>query len=1093
MRKILLLSPLLLFLYTHVSGQGITTATISGIIVDQNSEPLPGANILAVHTPSGSEYGTSSRPDGRFTIVNARVGGPYVVTVSFVGYESQVRENVQLSLGNTTTLEFKLAESGTQLEELVVTSSSVFNAERTGAASNISNRTIQSVPTITRGLRDFTKISPLANTSGNGTSFAGANNRYNQFAIDGLVNNDVFGLAASGTNGGQTGIEPISLDAIEEFQINVAPYDVRQGGFTGGGINAVTRSGSNKFQGSVYFFGNNQNLVGDVNPNTDVKLKYPEYKDYQAGIRLGGPIIKNKVFFFVNGEITRSKTPLGFQPGTGESNISIDEVNRVVNTLETIAPDFNPGAYLGIADELNSNKWLAKVDWNINKNHKLTIRHSYTYGENIDNSRSSNQLRFYDNGVYFPSTTNSTGIELNSVFGDDISNRLLVGRTTVRDDRDPLGTPFPYTLINLTNGRSIIFGSENSSVANQLDQDNYTITDNLTFFRGQHTITLGTHNEFYKFYNLFVQNIYGNYAFRSLEDFESQAGATPVAPTFYRVGYSFKEDGPLQTEGGSSFNAFQFGLYAQDEWQATDRLKVTAGLRIDIPVFPDKPEGNEAFNTAYGEQGLTGTVPDSKILWSPRLGFNLDAFGNKDLQVRGGIGLFTGRVPFVWVSNQYSNNGQLNGTYSTGNSSSSGTPLTNGIGYVTDPHAQPLPGQVPIASVTPGRGAINIIDPDFRFPQVFRTNLAVDKALPWGLTATVEGIFSKTYNNVNFVNLNRVEQTNFTFAGADTRPRYTTTSTSPTASGYTSAGRIDPNFEEIVKLENTNEGYSYNVVFQLQKNFDKGFSGSLAYTYGESKDLNSGTSSVAYSNWQFVNNVNGLNSLPLTRSNYSLGSRIVGLVSYRKEYTIGATQISLFYNGQSGQPFSYRYNGDLNFDGTQNDLIYVPAQASDINLVSYTITVDGSPVTVTPEEQWAALDAFIERDDYLSSRRGNYAERNGARTPFQHQFDLRLMQEFLVQTGNISNRLQLTLDVMNVGNLVNSDWGRQYTLANQEFALVNFLGLRDDDPSASTVDYSANVPRFTYNAGGQTNGKAWAANDFFSRWRMQIGLRYIFN
>lgn len=1094
MRKFLLFSLFLLAIAQQLAAQGITTATIAGTITDQNNEPLPGANILAVHTPSGSEYGTSSRPDGRFTIVNARVGGPYQITVSFVGYETIVRDDVYLSLGNTTDLNFRLLESGTQLEEVEVTSSSIFNADRTGASSNISNRTIQNVPTINRGLRDFTKLSPLANTAGNGTSFAGANNRYNQFAIDGLVNNDVFGLAASGTNGGQTGIEPISLDAIEEFQINIAPYDVRQGGFTGGGINAVTRSGSNKFQGSVYYFINNQDFVGRTNPNSGVEAKYPEYKDYQAGIRLGGPIIKNKLFFFVNGEITRSKTPLAFQPGSAESNITTGEVERVINTLRALDTNFDPGSYLGIADELNSNKWLAKLDWNINANHKLTVRHSYTYGENIDNSRTSNQLRFYNNGVYFPTTTNSTGIELNSVFGSSISNRLLLGRTSVRDDRDPLGNPFPYTLINLTNGRSIAFGSENSSVANQLDQDIYSLTDDVTIFKGKHTLTLGTHNEFYKFYNLFVQNIFGNYAFNSLEAFESQTSGAPVAPTFYRIGYSFADDGPLQTSGGASFNAFQLGLYAQDEWQFTDRLKLIAGLRLDLPIFPDDPQGNDAFNEAYGTQGRTGEVPDPKILFSPRAGFNYDVFGNKTTQVRGGVGLFTGRVPFVWVSNQYSNNGQLIGTYSVGNSSSSGAPLTNGITYNVNPYAQPLPGQPPIAAVTPGRGAVNVIENDFRFPQVFRSNLAVDQELPWGLTGTIEAIFSKTYNNVNFVNLNRQPQQGFTFAGPDTRPRYTTTSTNPTASGYNSAGRLDPNFEEIVKLENTDEGYSYNFVFQLQKQLTKGFSASVSYTYGESKDLNSGTSSVAYSNWQFVNNVNGLNNLPLTRSNYSLGSRVVGLLSYRKEYMSGhgATQISLFYNGQSGQVFSYRYNGDLNYDGTSNDLIYVPEDASEINLVSYTITVDGNPVTVTPEEQWAALDKFIRTDSYLRDRRGKYAERNGARMPFQHQFDLRILQEFGINAGNSMNKLQLSVDILNVGNLINSDWGRQYTLANQEFALINYLGLRDDDPASATVDYSANTPRFTYNAGGQTNNKAWAANDFLSRWRMQLGIRYIF-
>lgn len=1077
MRKILLLTAFALLAFTGAYAQGITTSAVQGQVTDAKGQPLPDATILAVHTPSGTQYGTSTRADGRYTIPNARVGGPYTITISFIGYEQKQISDVYLSLGNTATVSTQLAESGTELQEIMVSANreSVFNSDRTGAATNVDSRTITTVPTISRGLRDFTKLNPLANTSGSGTSFAGANNRYNQFAIDGLVSNDVFGLTSSGTNGGQTGIEPISLDAIEEFQINIAPYDVRQGGFTGGGINAVTRSGSNTFQGSVYYFGNNQGLVGQNNPNTSEKAKYPEYKDYQAGFRVGGPIIKNKLFFFVNGEITRQSTPLAFEPGTASSNITVAEVERVLDVLSDLAPGYNPGTYTSMADETNSDKILAKIDWNINNNHKLSIRHSYTFGENIDVTRSANQLRFYNTGVYFPSKTNSTALELNSIFGTQFSNRLLLGYTSVKDDRDPLGNPFPYTLINLANspsGRTIVFGSENSSVANQLDQDIITITNDFTMFKGKHTITIGTHNEIYKFYNLFVQNIFGNYAFRSLEDFETQTEADPAdreAPTFYQVGYSFANDGPFQTQGAADFSAMQLGLYAQDEFQATPNLKITAGVRMDLPIFQDSPAGNAAFNTTYGDEGKTGVVPDSKILWSPRVGFNWDVLGDKTLQVRGGTGIFTGRVPFVWVSNQFTNNGEVTGTYSIGASGPSDTPLTNGIVYSADPFDQPTAEDV---GATPGRGAINVIAPDFKFPQVFRTNLAIDKQLPWGLVATVEGIFSKTYNNINFTNLNRTVNETFEYLdgtgqpAADQRTRY-------------NSGRADANYDEIVKLSNTNEGYSYNVMAQLQKQFEKGFSGSIAYSYGDAKDLNSGTSSVAYSNWRYVNNVNGLNDLPSTRANFSSGSRVTGIVSYRKEYLNGmmSTQVSLFYNGQSGQPVSYIYTGDLNADGTSNDLIYVPKDASEINLV--TIPASGSNPAVSPADQWAALNAFIEGDDYLKDRRGKYAERNGARLPFQHQFDFRLLQEFAVKAGNSTNRIQLSFDVINVGNLLNKEWGRQYFLSNQQFSLIN------------TVSTGA-TPTFRFNP-ALTNGEAYAASDLASRWRAQIGIRYIFN
>ncbi|NJK98113.1 MAG: TonB-dependent receptor [Bacteroidales bacterium] len=744
-------------------------------------------------------------------------------------------------------------------------------------------------------------------------------------------------------------------------------------------------------------------------------------------------------------------------------------------------------------------KFLAKINWNINDKHKLTLRHSYTFGENIDISRGQNALRFYNHGVYFPSTTNSTGLELNSIFNTKMANRLLVGYTRVRDDRDPLGNPFSTILINLDGGKTITVGNENSSVANQLDQDIISFDNDFNLYLGRHTLTFGTHNEMYRFYNLFVQNIYGNYAYKTLANFESIGTASEVAPTFYGIGYSFaNDDNPSQSKGAAEFTAFQLGLYAQDEFQLTKNLQVTAGLRVDIPIFPDKPESNADFNTAYASQEVsTGTVPESKLLWSPRIGFNWDVFNNKSLQVRGGTGLFTGRVPFVWVSNQFSNNGQLNGAYSVGGSSSSSNPIPP-IGpnsvvlkFTADPYGQPLAENL---GQKAGRGAINVIDKNFKFPQVLRSNIAIDKTLPFGIVATIEGIFSKTLNNINFTNLNRQADPNFVFSGPDQRPRYTSGSSDPTNRSYVNSARINSSYEEIVKLNNTNDGYAYNFVFQLQRAFKQGFQASAAYTFGESMDLNSGTSSVAYSNWRYVNNVHGLNDLRLSTSNFSTRSRIIGFVSYRKDY-LGShmsSHISLFYSGQSGQPLSYIYDGDLNNDGTSNDLIYVPRSANEINLTAFTKTVDGNSVTVTPQEQWEQLNAFIENDKYLKNRRGEYAHRNAANSiPFQHQFDLRLQQEFNLKTGTVDNKLQITFDIINVGNLINKDWGRQYYASNQQISLIRFVGLYDSDPSAN-VNYSENKPMFNYNGNGLTNGKPYSTSDLGSRWRAQIGVRYIF-
>jgi hypothetical protein len=1064
----------LLFVLQDSWGQGVTTSSLTGSVTDAKSDGLPGATVVAIHTPSGTRYGTSTLTDGRFTIPNMRVGGPYAITISFIGFQDQIFNNVNLGLGVASTIQVKMLEQSGQLNEVVVTSTGgdVLSPERTGAATNVGRETIQSIPTISRGLRDFTKLSPLANTNASGTSFAGTSNRYNQFAIDGIVNNDVFGLSGSGTNGGQIGIEPISLDAIEEFQINIAPFDVRQGGFTGGGINAVTRSGTNTFQGSAYYFGNNEKFVSPYNPNTEEKADYPAYKDFQTGFRLGGPIIKNKLFFFANGEVTKSTTPLAFDPtisGSG-SQIPMDAINRVLATLRRIAPSYDPGSYGAIDDELNSRKFLAKIDWNISQKHRLSLRHSYAYGENIDNSRGNNSLNFYNNGQYFPSTTNSSALELNSVFGSKFSNNLLLGYTAVRDDRDPLGDPFPNVRIYLDGGANIQLGSEFSSVANVLNQDILSLTDNFSYYKGKHTFTLGTHNEFYKFYNQFVQNIYGGYGYKTLAGFESIGTAAEVSPSYYAKSYSFDtSDDPGQTKGAAKFSAMQLGLYIQDEYQATDNVKVTVGVRADLPVFNDQPANNPAFATAYASRGIsTDQIPDVKVLWSPRAGFNWDVLGDNSLKVRGGTGLFTGRAPFVWISNQYTNTGTVIGTYSLGRLSSSENPITTpaGLKFSADPYNQPT------AATFGGNaaiGAINITDTNYKFPQTWRTNIGIDKTLPYGLVATLEGIYSKGYNNIIFENLNRAIDPNFTFDGADKRPRYL-------------SNRINSAFDEIILFSNSNKGYTYNLVAQLQKQMADNWAGSVSYTYGSAQDIFPATSSTAYSNWRNLYNVNGPNAPVAGIANFDTQHRISGYVTYRKEYLKNfATQVSLFYNGQTGQPVSYIYNGDLNNDGTTNDLIYVPSNSSEINLVQ---PASGSP---SVEDQWKALDAFISADEYLNSRRGQYVERNGGRLPFQHQFDIRVLQDLGISLGNTSNKLQLSFDLINLGNLLNKEWGADYTTSFNSFSLINYTG------QADKTGADAQKPTFTYTGAGQNNGKVYTESNFNSRWRGQFGIRYIFN
>ncbi|MDX5418833.1 MAG: hypothetical protein LPK09_06430, partial [Hymenobacteraceae bacterium] len=483
-----------------------------------------------------------------------------------------------LALGQNFRLDITLSESATALGEVEVTATQdkIINSDRTGAATNISNEQIQSLPTISRSLNDFTRITPQASTSGPGISFAGQNNRFNNFSIDGTDNNDVFGLSSSGTNGGQTGVQPISLDAIEAIQVVIAPFDVRQSGFTGGGVNAITRSGSNRFTGSAYYFWNNEKLVGK-SPDEE-RTRLPDFTDYQTGLRVGGPILKDKLFFFVNGELTKRVAPLLFEPGSPSSNITLDEANRVFAAANRLG--YDPGSFTDIEDETTSEKIFARLDWNVTDNHQVTLRHSYVHAENIDNSRTPNALRFANNAEFFPSTTNSSVLQVRSQFGSSYANEAIIGYTRVRDDRSIIGDPFPSVTLRLSGGRTISFGSEPFSGQNQLDQDVFTITNNFNIFLGKHTFTLGTHNEFYKTFNLFIRQEFGAYEYNSIEEFEAVGTPDEQAPSAFFRNYSRTG----VREQGAEFSAFQLGFYAQDEYAARNNLKFTFGLRLDIPT-----------------------------------------------------------------------------------------------------------------------------------------------------------------------------------------------------------------------------------------------------------------------------------------------------------------------------------------------------------------------------------------------------------------------------------------------------------------------------------------------------------------------------
>ena len=1077
MKKVLFTLSLLMALFIGANNsfaQGVTTSALSGVVQDDKGSALPGATIIAVHTPSGTQYGVAANANGRFRLSNLRVGGPYKITFSFVGFKNDERKGVFLALGQTLNLTVKLQTEASTLNavEVVARKDDVFDGNRTGVQTIINEQRINETPTVSRSIADFARLEPTAalteGSDGFSVSIAGQNNRYNAIYIDGAVNNDVFGLAGSGTNGGQTGVAPISIDAIEQFQVSVAPFDVRQSGFAGGSINAVTRSGSNNFEGSVYGFVRNQTMAGyspiEDNQEGSERSALSPFTAQTYGVRLGGPIIKDKLFFFVSAELQRDETPLPFNFNNYQGSATRAELNQLVTKLNGFG--YDPGGFEDNKGSLSAERFLARFDYNINKNHRLSFRISSTTANNVENLQSNtNLIAFQNRAESFISNTLSTSLELRSSFGNDYANKFTIGYTRVRDDRDPTGSPFPT--VNIDDGQgSIQFGAEPFSTANLLNQDVFTITNDFEIYKGKHTITIGTHNEFYNIANLFIAFNYGQFRYGSLNDFLTDQPSTDFDRNYSQVDNVVGDE----SQAIAKFNAGQFGLYIQDEFQVTDRLKLTGGLRIDVPFFQDTPT-NEAFNNTtaplleqfYDLKGAkTGSFIKPQVMFAPRFGFNYDVRGDQTLQLRGGVGVFTSRVPLVWPGGAFNNYGFNVGGIFFGNN-------------VFEPNVnnQP-PGNVDVANPSPS-GTIDLFAEDFRIPQVMKADIAVDYKLPWGMIGTLEFLYTKvmsapTYRNVNL----RPSVGNLT-GTPDNRPI------------FDRRDEIDDTYGRILLAESTNKGYAYNIVAQIQKPFDNGLSFSASYSYGDSFSVFDGTSSQNSSQWRGLNTVTGRNGFnELQRSNFSAGSRIVAQVSYRKEYAgFGASQIGLIFTGQAGNPFSYIYNDGGNLtseDSRERSLIYVPRDASEIRLVDI---VDNGVVTKTAAQQWTELDAFISSDKHLDSRRGQYAERNGSRAPFQGFFDLRFLQEFYIKTGNGKrNTLQFSFDIFNFANMLNPNWGR-LRFVSSNFQLLNFEGF----------ETGTTTPTFTFD--GVENNKPSFSNfddNGFrsSRWQMQVGIRYIF-
>lgn len=1064
----------------------VTTSSMSGRITEPDGAAIAGATVVAVHVPSGSKYYSVADNAGNYRIQNMRVGGPYEVEVVFLGFGTVKRGGISLRLGETFVYDAQLKEEALSLSEVVISAglvNPILNSNRTGASMNISSREMTSLPSISRSLTDFTRMTPQAN----GNSFAGRDGRFNTVTIDGAAFNNNFGLSSSAMPGGSS--QPISLDAIEQVSVNLAPYDVRLSQFTGASINAVTKSGDNKLKVTAYTYLRPKTFTGEkVGESIVNNARLRSSSTY--GITVGGPIIKDKLFLFASYEYEKETSPSNaWEPSTNGvadltnriSRTTVADLERAKNHLLS-AYNYDPGEYQNFSSFPSENyKILARLDWNIARNHKFAFRYNRLRNTSTsltnatsgppsvprnNNSRVGEYSISFSNAFYGnENAIDAFAGELNSTFGNRFSNKFLVSYTKTMDPRRTSNSDiFPFVDIYKDGNPYMSFGYELFTYRNQVLNNTFSVVNNLSINLNKHTITAGIAYD-----NIFVNNSYiregtSYYRYASLDDFINNA-----KPTGFGVTYGYNGADPKGVEMSFGLGS----LYLQDEWIMNKQFKLTYGIRAEYPMYHNSLMDNPAISALKFKDGFkfdVSTWPNTKLQINPRVGFNWDVKGDRSLQVRGGTGLFTGVLPFVWFTNQPTSSG----TVQSPEIGITGANLPADFRFNPDFRAQvaKYPGLFPQAvSTTLASGAaLAQVAKDFKMPRIWRSNLAADIELPGNMILTLEALFSKDVNAVVQKNMNLPGQ-NKVFFGPDNRP-------------YWSGNRVNSGVSSAMLLTNSSQGYQSLLTAQLTKNFSNGLSGMVAYTYNVSKDVSSNPGSSAASAWTSNLDVFDLNNPQLSHSNFAVPHRVVGTISYRVEYIKHlATTFSLYYNGAAMGRSSYAYSNDMNGDNAASDLIYVPNNANELTFVD----VAGK---MTAAEQAAKFWQYVEGDSYLSTRKGQYAERFARVNPWRNRWDAKILQDVFTNFG--SNRrytLQFSLDIVNAGNLLNKDWGHftRSGLANQYDVIM---------PLTYKGVNSEGVPTFTLNATDiahfDTKNQQVKSVTTGSTWGMLFGVRFIF-